>query len=254
MLHNYQKSHLTKPIVISLFCLTVLITFLLIWLLLGDINILNQQWLIPYKGVMWSGKITENNYQSIFEIYQHDIQYWGLHPIGDAPQWDIKDAHDFLLYSEDDYFQSGMTILSSNLKLTWQISLIIGVVLLAFISLPLFFKIFGWMNIDVLTFVITIALGCIAFIYSGLIPHTFGTSWIWIIRVVIMLAAAAITFLLVNKFINFLMLKSGIGDQSINELVNRERERIESSNTLKDLKEQYKKGDDLTYVDLNKDD
>jgi hypothetical protein len=69
-----------------------------------------------------------------------------------------------------------------------------------------------------------------------------------------MLAAAAITFLLVNKFINFLMLKSGIGDQSINELVNRERERIESSNTLKDLKEQYKKGDDLTYVDLNKDD
>jgi hypothetical protein len=46
----HQKHHLTKNITTLLLCGAVLIGFILVWLLLADMNLLQLQWLIPYNG------------------------------------------------------------------------------------------------------------------------------------------------------------------------------------------------------------
>jgi hypothetical protein len=54
--------------------------------------------------------------------------------------------------------------------------------------------------------------------------------------------------------VNFVIGNSASNEQAIVDIVNQEKERRASQKALRDLKEQYKKQDDLTYIDIDKDD
>ena len=59
----------TKPWKITLLVLFAFVLFLLIWLLIGDINLLQQSYIVPVDGVVWKGTLTESNIQTITQQY-----------------------------------------------------------------------------------------------------------------------------------------------------------------------------------------
>ncbi|MDR1235068.1 MAG: hypothetical protein LBJ97_03250 [Mycoplasmataceae bacterium] len=242
---SYKTAHLTKTWVKLLFCSLLLVGFLIIWLLIGEINLLHQQWLIPYKGVMWSGKINDTNYLSIFNTYSQDITYWDS---------SITNADLFKSYAQDTTkFPNGISILSSSLKFNALILIPLLVTFVISIIIPLITRKLKWMEIDILIFTIPFSLAAITFIFSGLIPQTFGAGWCWLVKCLILLVSLIIFFLLTNYFINGWIGRSGLAEQAINDITADERDRNQSRKTLRDLTNTAKKQDKMEYVDIDKD-
>jgi hypothetical protein len=63
-----------------------------------------------------------------------------------------------------------------------------------------------------------------------------------------------VLFFISNKVINNIIGNSNLGEQAIIDITSQERERNQTQQTLKELRAQRKKQDDLTYVDISKDD
>jgi F0F1-type ATP synthase delta subunit len=61
-----------------------------------------------------------------------------------------------------------------------------------------------------------------------------------------------ILFLISNKIINHFIGCSQLGAQAITDIANQASERHQSQQTLRELKELYKKQDDLTSVEIDK--
>lgn len=253
MKSKYKLAHLTKPWVILLFCAIILIGYILIWLLLADANLLHLQWLIPYHGQEWSGKINSNNASSVFNAYKSEIIYWAAHPTkSDIPPIIINNVDDFVNYVNQ-YFAGGIEILSIAAKFNALILIPIILLLAVAIIIPLILKFFKWMQIDVIIFSVSISLSAIVFIMSGLIPHTFGISWIWLIRIIITMITLTVIFLGTNRMINYFLGNSVAAEQAIVDITTSERDRNASRKTLNELKDQYRKEDNLTHIEIDKD-
>ncbi|MDR0739386.1 MAG: hypothetical protein LBF00_00655 [Mycoplasmataceae bacterium] len=244
----HQKHHLTKNITTLLLCGAVLIGFILVWLLLADMNLLQLQWLIPYNGKEWSGNITQSNYHNVFTTYQKDILYWS-----NKNGWNVTDAQSFYNFANTQY-PNGLTILSSELKFNaW---ILLPIIIIAFISfvIPLILHLFKLMYIDTYIFSIPITLAAITYIFCGLIPSVNNNGWLIFARIVIFFAVLIILFIVCNRVINTIIGYSASNEQMIIDITSQERERSQSRATLQKLKDEYKKQDDLTHIDISKDD
>ena len=69
---NFQQK--TIPWKITLITLIVFLLFLLIWLLIGEIDLLNVQYIVPINGVIWKGKVTEVNCNWIIENFSQYLE------------------------------------------------------------------------------------------------------------------------------------------------------------------------------------
>jgi hypothetical protein len=110
------------------------------------------------------------------------------------------------------------------------------------------------MEIDVLIFSIPIALSGLVFIFCGFIPSVSNNGWLLVLRIFIFLATMIVCFFVCNTVINKIISSSSLAEQAITDVIKQERERNETQQTLRELKDEYKKRDDLTYVDISKDD
>lgn len=251
---SYKTQHLTKTHVTLLFCGVVILCFILIWLLLGDMNLLHLQWLIPYHGKEWSGKVTLENYDNLFGTYQSEIKYWASHPTDShIPETKIVSSDGFLNYANQ-WFPDGMTILSISAKFNSLILIPIIVLVVLSATIPLVLRIFRIMEIDIYIFIIPIVFSSVVFIFCGFIPSVNNNGWLLILRVVIFLVILIITFFISNKIINTVIGNSSLVEQAIIDIASQERERNQAQQTLRELKEEYRKQDDVTYVDIGKDD
>ncbi|MDR3257178.1 MAG: hypothetical protein LBT17_00075 [Mycoplasmataceae bacterium] len=244
---SYKNAHLTKTWVITLFCALIAIGLIVTLVLVGDVNLLRQQWLIPNGGKLWGGVLTEANCEWVFSVYKDAINHWAG-PFGDSQAF-----YNYVASHPSDFPDMGVTI---NAYMTMFDPLILiptlGTLALSII-IPLIFKIFKLMEIDVLVFSITTAIVFNGLIFTGLIPTTIGSIWIWIIRIVIVIALAAIGFFSLNALINFCISHNHLlAEQAIKDISNFERERNASHQTINDLTKEYKDKDKMTYVDVDK--
>lgn len=218
-------------------------------------NFLHLQWLIPYHGNEWSGKVTSENYHWLFNPnqYQTELQYWAQHPTtSDIPKTTLGNANDFLNYAQE-YFSSGMTILSINVKFNPFILIPIISWSVLSVALVLVLYIFKKTNIDILIFAVPIILSSNVFIFCGFLPGSNNDSTMIFLKVAIFFATLISTFLIINWLINNSISHSQLAEQAIIDIVSQEKERSKLQQTLKELKDQYKKQDDLTHIDISKD-
>lgn len=162
----------------------VIIPFLLLFLLIGEIDLLNLDWFCGQGEIIWSGVVTNSNIDYLIDKY---------HP--DANLYDYI-GKDINLFSDNIIFNLNF--------LYWSI----GCVVLAIVY-PLIFKWLGWLEINSMSFSISCMFAMITLIYTGLIP-SFGSDLAtlrWIIRFLLVIFAAFIGFFITNYFVNILLSK-----------------------------------------------
>ena len=199
----------TKPWKITLLVLFAFIVFLLIWLLIGDMNLLQQNYLIAVDGSVWSGKITADNVNSLSERYYAIAGY--SNPSDFIP-W--LQQH---INKECQILNKTGNIIFDPIILAW----LFGGVALT-ILLPIVLRLCKQVNWDVLPFSMAMTFGGFIFIISGLIPQTIfhgsAVAWLWIIRLVILLATYAAFFFAINALVGTIMAHSKYSAQYINQL------------------------------------
>jgi hypothetical protein len=125
----------------------------------------------------------------------------------------------------------------------------IGILLISFIIL-IIFKLFKWMNVDTLSFSGTTSIVLIIFMFSGLIPHNISNSWIWIIRIFILILSVGVIFLLVNSIINQIIARTSIAEQAIRDYSDIARDSNLTKKGLTDLTNEYKKHNDMDSLEV----
>lgn len=223
------KTHITRPWIITIFVVILLIAMIVIWALLGEFNVLHQQWLIAKNGVLWKGKITDNNKDWLFKIFGRYM----------------NDPNDI-----NNNVGSYKKIISNQLIIKPLIFIpLVSCVALA-IAIPFLFKPFHIMNIDVLPYSVTICFSFFVLIVSGLIPHWKNSDiLLWVIRLLVLLSCMFICFILVNKLTNKFLIKTNYANAVVNEFNKIEQEKKPYRNSLKNLEEQVKQKDKMEYVE-----
>lgn len=224
----------TKPWIITVsVALIVLLYFVIIWLLVGEIDLMGNHYLIPIHQTVWSGELTNDNWLSLWNKYQ-----WCL----DCSQEEFKD---FI----------GKTIVISTSHTYWNNMLLIYIFIGVAMSIvyPFFFRWFKIGNYDILPFSITTSLTCSIFILSALIPYWGSNNEFWreILRVGIFLVSAFIIFVFTNWLVN----KFYITNETAHPLAYKLKEDKKSADyyndDLKEMVKEYKKDHDKDYVDLD---
>ena len=59
----------TRPWKTTLIVLSLIIIFLLIIILIGELDILDVDYIVAKNGVLWSGKVTETNFNWLLDHY-----------------------------------------------------------------------------------------------------------------------------------------------------------------------------------------
>ena len=207
----------TKPWKITLLVLFAFVLFLLIWLLIGDINLLQQSYIVPVDGVVWKGTLTESNIQTITQQYYVYANY--------------PTAADFETFLRTNEHKGIIGWLNQSLQirnatnhlffdpiiLAWMFG-----ALAATILLPIILRLTKQVNWDVLPFTLAMSFAGFIFIITGLIPQTVfkdgNVIWLWVIRIVIMFAVFAIFFFSINAIVVSVMARSKYASQYINQL------------------------------------
>ena len=237
----------TKPWKTTLLVIFAFVLFLVIWLLIGDINLLKQDYIVPVDGIVWKGTITSDNIAYLSERY---FQYSGCNT--------IQDFH----YLLRQHMNSDAQIRNVTghyffelIILAWMFG---GVALT--ILLPIILRVTKQVNWDVLPFTLSTSLACFIFIISGLIPQTvFQDSnivWLWVIRIVIMFATFAVFFFSINAIVVTAMAHSKYASQYINQLKADKLADDQAKKDAKELVDMYiKKREDekITYIDVEED-
>lgn len=233
---NFQQK--TIPWKITLITLIVFLLFLLIWLLIGEIDLLNVQYIVPINGVIWKGKVTEVNCN-----------------------WIIENFSKYLENPEEIRTKIGLTIaiishstIFNPMILLWLFLGIVFSILIVFIL-----RILKIVNYDVLSFSISTAIGCTVFILSHLIINwesDTGQQGIWrnIVRILISAICVSITFIIVNNITAKMLILTKSSNQIINEMKSNKKADDLINKQSKQLFDDYikqKNKKDITYVDVD---
>lgn len=222
-----SKTHITKPWITTIFVLVLLIAMIIVWILVGEFNTLHLQWLIAHNGTLWSGKVDGK-------------QEWLQNTFG---KW---------INNDQQIPSSGYWTLTNPKSLIFNPLILIPLLscLLLSIVVPLFFKIFHIMNIDVLSYSITSTFSLFILIITGLIPHwNNGDIWLWIIRIIILLICVASIFLITNRVVNKFLSNSAYANAIVNEFNQIESEKKPYRASLKNLGDQVNEKDKMKYVE-----
>lgn len=221
----------TKPWIITISVgIIVFVYFLLIWLLLGEINLLDKMYLVPNGGQLWHGIITNDNIPNLINKYG---MYANLTGIED---WIGKDTS----------ITSNTTIFNNFLL----IYLFAGILLS--IIYPLIFKLLRIGNHDIIPFSLTGSVICFIFIITGLIPM-WNTSDFWreLVRILISCVCGLIVFFISNPIVNHFFVTSDNGQMIANELKSEKKQADKYNNDLRIMIDNYHKDNDKDYVDLD---
>ncbi|MCF0227550.1 MAG: hypothetical protein HUJ52_01885 [Malacoplasma sp.] len=234
----------TKPWKTTLLVLFAFILFLLIWLLIGDINLLKQDYIIPIDGVVWKGIITNDNIGYLSTRY---LQYSGY-----ASSADFQSALSAFVDKNAQIQNVSGNLFFNPITLAWLFGGL-GLTIL----LPIILRLCKQTNWDVLPFTIAMSLAGFIFIISGLIPQTIFKDgkiiWLWVIRIIIMFATFAVFFFSINAIVGVVIAHSKYGAQYINQLKADKLADDQAKKESKELVDMYIKNrekESITYIDV----
>ena len=233
---NFQQK--TAPWKITLITLAVFLLFLVIWLLIGEIDLLDVDYIVPVNGIIWKGKVTNVNCDWLI---QHFSKY-----LDDPTELRTKIGKTIAIISH--------TTLFNSMLLMW-----LGLGIIFSVVIVILLRIIKFVNYDVLLFSIAIAIGCSVFIFSHLITNWESNdgSGVWrnILRIFIMAISTVISFIIINNITSKILILSKSSNQIVNEMRSNKRAddliNKQSSHLFDDYLKQ-KKEKDITYVDVDK--
>lgn len=197
-------------------------------MLVGEWNLLHDQWLVPVNGVLWHGKLTDGNKDWVWNTYRKYI--------------DADNKNDWFA----DWGNKNCQIIN-HLQLLFNKNLLIPTVSCVGLSIiiPIVCRWFKFIEIDVIPFTLTIAIGMFWLIFSGAINQKIGV-WLWVIRVFLTIILIFGVFVITNLTINKIMLKMKIGGDVAIEYAQNSKDINDSS---EEIKKMVKQSDEITTVE-----
>jgi len=216
----------------------VFIPFLVLWLLCGEINLLENNWLIARNASVWHGMVT------VDKIPELVAKYGQFRPNLDTMLQDWLIQHPNQQASIDCAFTVFNPIMLAPLLglLAWSV------------AYPIIFNGFKLSGLDVLPFSTGVGFICFITIISGLIPQ-WGQNLLsiyWIVRILISFVGGIIVFFISNRIINKWLSTRDYGFDLVFGFKEIDRQ---TANTKQQLKENVKifkdnKEQDKSYVEV----
>ncbi|MDR3163489.1 MAG: hypothetical protein LBT77_00195 [Mycoplasmataceae bacterium] len=236
-MHHWRYQQITKPIIITFVLLFLLLLFIAVWVLLGEFDVLNLNWLVPHNGILWRGKLTSEALAiKLFDRYHY------------LPEFGYNNAQAFWQAQQNQNIQIINTL--SLIFNPWLIVPIVSLVIMA-VVLPLLLKLCKWAELDVIPFALSLAMGFSVLIISAAIPKWNDVD-VWIIRIAILLSTLLISFVLTNFLLNSFWLKQVYAPAVVKQMQQRDQDISSYRQTLQDLKEQYRQQDKIDSVEVDK--
>lgn len=239
MKKNY--SYRTRPYKTTIYVVIALIVFLLIWLLIGDMNLLNVEYLIPENGIFWTGKVTDANIPSLIAHYGAYYEPGVLETI----------LQNFKDKTVEIHNMTGHCIFNINTVYWWLGG--IGFCCL----LPLIGKFCKFNNWDTYPFVLAMVMGGLIFNISGLIYYWSNSALWYLLRIFIFIVSLVIFFIMFNWIFGIIFKKSNYQGQYINELMSSKKLEDKINKYGNDVVNAYlkdKKDKEITYVETDRED
>lgn len=180
----------TKPLWVFLSILVlIVIPFIIIWLLLGEFNLLNQNNVVAINQTLWQGKVTNENIQSLL-IYEPFVK--------------IAETKTFKMMLNE-WLNKNMQIIANYAHFNQMMLIpLFALITIGFVY-PFILKLFHLFAYDILPFSITFSLGFGVLFVSGLWPHFLQSEMslvYWLLRIIVFLVSMTIVFLISNFIIN----------------------------------------------------
>lgn len=222
--------------------LLVIVPFVIVWVLVGEFNALDLNWLIAKNQSVWHGIVTNDNLEILAQKYsifhaagEEDLKNWLATYIGSGKQGSI--ISDFTFFN--------VIILAPLLGLfAWSI------------IYPIIFNATKVSGLDVLPFSSALSTFMLILVISGLMDVWESFTLYFVVRILIAFVGAIIIFMIANLFVNkFLSTRSYAIDMVFGyKSVDKANEYARDS--LKKNVETFKKqkDEDTSYVELPKED
>lgn len=180
----------TKPLWVFLsISIFLVIPFIIIWLLFGEFNLLNQNNVVAINQTLWQGKVTEENINSLL-AYEHFVKIE-----------EVKSFETML----NEWLDKNMQITASFAHFNWMMLIPIFLIIAIGFIYPFILRLFRLFAYDILPFSITFSLGFGVLFISGLWPHFSQPNMFlvyWLLRIIVFLVFMAIVFFISNFVVN----------------------------------------------------
>ena len=226
----------TKPWKITLLVTLTFIIFLIILILIGELDLLDVDYIAAKNGVLWSGKVTYNNIDWLVSKYEK----YGV------TRMELENY----LYSSIIIHNTLNTFVNPLLF----IYLFVGLILCLLITIMLrLFKFVWW---DILPFSLSASVASFVFIISALIDYwNDNETWWYLLRIFIFIISLVISFFACNCIVKQFVKNSIYTNQYINELKSEKQaaDKInQQSNQILDAYKKQKDRNTITSIDVKK--
>lgn len=232
-----NSTHKTKPwwVFVSVLVL-VLIPFIIVWVLCGEFNVLDHNWLIAKGQVVWHGTVTTENIELL--VNKYSIFYSGT-------QAD-------LLKELGRYLNKQASITSAKTFFEWPIAVITAGLFIWSVCYPMIFNATKVSGLDIMPFSSSLGMFCFSFILSGVIPVWQPFVIYIIVRIIIGFALGIGIYFLCNFAVNKYLAKKDYGYDLILGYKAIDAANAPAKKELKKSVEDYKTQmeGEPTYVDL----
>lgn len=228
----------TRPWKTTLIVLSIIVIFLLIFILIGEIDVLDVDYIVAKNGVLWSGKVTETNFNWLLDHYS---QYGVTEQM--LLEWLNKDG---VIHN-----RTGMFIINPLL-----FAYLSGGLILSFL-IPFIFKLCKLVWWDTLPFSLAVGIAGFVFIISGLIDYWENNQiWWYLLRIFIFIISVVVAFIICNAIVKQCVKNSAYASQYVNELKSEKQaadKAMQQSNQVLDVYRKQKKENEITYIEVDKD-
>ncbi|MBP5256979.1 MAG: hypothetical protein J6Y96_01340 [Mycoplasma sp.] len=226
----------TKPWKITLLVVLTIIIFLIILILIGELDLLDVDYIVAKNGVLWSGKVTYNNIDWLVSKYEK----YGVTTLELNKRLDTN----IIIHNTLGAFANPLLF----------IYLFSGLVLCILITFILrLFKLVWW---DVLPFNLSTGVASFIFIISALIDYwNENESWWYLLRMFIFIISLVISFFVCNFIVKHLVKNSTYITQYINDLKSEKQAADKINKQSNQILDTYKKQKDknaITSIEVKK--
>lgn len=231
-----QFAFKTRPWKITLIVLSLFVIFLLIIILIGELDVLDVDYIVAKNGVLWSGKVTETNFNWLLDHYS---RYGVTEQM--LLEWLNKSC---VIHNRTDMF-----IINPLLFIYLSCGL-----LLSFL-IPFILKLCKFVWWDVLPFSLAAGMASFIFIISSLIDYWEGKQiWWYLLRIFVFIISLVISFIICNIVVKQCVKYSAYASQYVNELKSEKQaadKAIQQSNQVLDAYRKHKKENEITYIEVD---
>ena len=228
----------TRPWKTTLIALSIIVIFLLIFILIGELDVLDVDYIVAKNGVLWSGKVTDTNFNWLLDHYsQYEVTEEMLLP------WLNKNS---VIHNRTDMFIFNPLLFAY----------LFGGLILSFL-IPFIFKLCKLVWWDVLPFSLAAGIASFIFIISSLIDYWENNQiWWYFLRFFIFIISLVVAFIICNIIVKQCVKNSAYASQYVNELKSEKQatdKAIQQSNQVLDAYRKQKKENEITYIEVDKD-